>query len=345
MSKEKHIHHYTATDIRRYLEGKMLPAEMHALEQAALEDAFLSDAIDGMKHMMDVHGPTAFEKDVDDLKKRLESKSRRSAGIWWKAAAILAVVCTGIALTYILQDRTESGKIVKTEPQIKKAVRIDTARASATTSIETDTTVTQKEEAKKVVRRTARPGNSVAEPNKDGEAVLVPPAVSSVEPSKAERVEDVVSAHPDTTPQVDQTLQGRAAGIEVRKTRSASRPHVDTVHMDEAQLNEIVVTGYGATNAESTEEVVKNTSSRRFAPEGGWDAFHRYISINKKIPVMSDIERLSFRLDETGKPIDIKIVRSISPEVDEEAIRLLTNGPSWKILRGKNRRLFIEIRF
>lgn len=345
MSKERHIHHYTATDIRRYLEGKMLPAEMHAFEKAALEDAFLSDAIDGMKHMMDVHGATAFEKDVDDLKKKLEPKSRRSSGIWWKAAGILAVVCTGIALTYFLQDRTDSDQIVKTEPQIKKAVRTDTARASAPTVVANDTAIIPEPTAKKIVRAPARTKSSVPEEHKEDELELVPPAMSSAEPSKAERVEDVVSTPADTPRQVDQALQGRAAGIEVRKTRSASKPHVDTVHIDEAQLNEVVVTGYGATNTESTEEVVKNTSSRRFAPQGGWDAFHRYINENKNLPAKNDIERLSFRLDETGKPIDIKIVRSISPEVDEEAIRLLTNGPSWKILRGKNRRLFIEFRF
>ena len=38
---------YTLLDIEQYLQGKLSPAEMHALEKAAVQDPFLADAIEG----------------------------------------------------------------------------------------------------------------------------------------------------------------------------------------------------------------------------------------------------------------------------------------------------------
>jgi hypothetical protein len=38
---------YSKEDIEKYLQGKMTPSEMHAIEKAALQDPFLADAIEG----------------------------------------------------------------------------------------------------------------------------------------------------------------------------------------------------------------------------------------------------------------------------------------------------------
>jgi TonB family protein len=44
----------------------------------------------------------------------------------------------------------------------------------------------------------------------------------------------------------------------------------------------------------------------------------------------SDVE-LSFDIDKTGQPINIKVTRSSQcKECDDEAIRLLKEGPKWK---------------
>jgi hypothetical protein len=64
-------YHYTAADLRRYLNGEMSSDEMYALEKQALEDPFLADAIEGYNSM----STEAIETDLATLKGQLAEKS------------------------------------------------------------------------------------------------------------------------------------------------------------------------------------------------------------------------------------------------------------------------------
>lgn len=72
-------------------------------------------------------------------------------------------------------------------------------------------------------------------------------------------------------------------------------------------------------------------------PAVGWNNYDTYIANNFIIPdeiltrnAGSEVE-LSFQVDKSGHPTDISITRSSQcPECDQEAIRLLKEGPKWK---------------
>ncbi len=74
---------------------------------------------------------------------------------------------------------------------------------------------------------------------------------------------------------------------------------------------------------------------------GGEDMLKKYISENiiyPKVAAENSIEGrvyISFSVDTDGSIIDIKVVRSISPELDAEAIRIVKSMPKWKA--GKQR--------
>lgn len=84
-------------------------------------------------------------------------------------------------------------------------------------------------------------------------------------------------------------------------------------------------------------------------PEVGWGNYNMYVANNIKIPenvrpknTRSDVE-LSFDVDRTGVPINIKVTRSSQcKECDEEAIRLLKEGPKWK-RKGKKSKATVSI--
>jgi len=84
-------------------------------------------------------------------------------------------------------------------------------------------------------------------------------------------------------------------------------------------------------------------------PEVGWGNYNMYVANNIKIPenvrpknTRSDVE-LSFDVDKTGVPINIKVTRSSQcKECDEEAIRLLKEGPKWK-RKGKKSKATVSI--
>lgn len=83
-------------------------------------------------------------------------------------------------------------------------------------------------------------------------------------------------------------------------------------------------------------------------PEVGWGNYNTYVANNIQIPetraknTRSEVE-LSFDIDKTGQPINIKVTRSSQcKECDEEAKRLLKEGPKWK-RKGKKSKATISI--
>lgn len=84
-------------------------------------------------------------------------------------------------------------------------------------------------------------------------------------------------------------------------------------------------------------------------PEIGWNNYDTYIANNINIP--DDIRNrntggeveLSFQIDKNGEPTKIRVIRSSQcRECDEEAIRVLKEGPKWK-RRGKNYKTTVTI--
>ena len=84
-------------------------------------------------------------------------------------------------------------------------------------------------------------------------------------------------------------------------------------------------------------------------PEVGWGNYNTYVANNIQIPenvrpknTRNDVE-LSFDVDKNGQPINIKVTRSSQcKECDEEAKRLLKEGPKWK-RKGKKSKATISI--
>lgn len=83
---------YTAADIKRYHDGAMSPAEMHALESAALEDPFLSDALDGYAYTDDQ------ARDLRGLAEAIRPKEKEAKKtilfntVWFRVAAMLILI-------------------------------------------------------------------------------------------------------------------------------------------------------------------------------------------------------------------------------------------------------------
>ncbi len=68
---------------------------------------------------------------------------------------------------------------------------------------------------------------------------------------------------------------------------------------------------------------------------GGEEAFIKYLSKNVKYPAfarennISGIVYIDFVIDKDGKPTNVKIKRGVNKSLDEEAMRVIRNMPSW----------------
>ena len=72
-------------------------------------------------------------------------------------------------------------------------------------------------------------------------------------------------------------------------------------------------------------------------PNDGWEKYDDYLANNLKAPeVNGELEKkggeveLTFDIDSEGNPVNIKVTKSLCKECDEEAKRLLREGPKWK---------------
>ena len=104
-----------------------------------------------------------------------------------------------------------------------------------------------------------------------------------------------------------------------------------------------------AQNKKVVSSLSRKDSAEIEEPEVGWGNYNTYIANNIQIPekvrpknTRSDVE-LSFDIDKTGQPINIKVTRSSQcKECDEEAIRVLKEGPKWK-RKGKKSKATVSI--
>ena len=104
---------------------------------------------------------------------------------------------------------------------------------------------------------------------------------------------------------------------------------------------------------DSNRQLVSNVTRKDTAeleePEVGWPYFNTYVANNIQIPdnirkknALGNVE-LSFDVDKAGNPINIKVTKSSQcKECDDEAIRLLKEGPKWK-KKGRRSKTTISI--
>jgi len=78
-------------------------------------------------------------------------------------------------------------------------------------------------------------------------------------------------------------------------------------------------------------------------PADGWSNYSLYLANNLKVP--DEVKRkdargevqVSFEVNKLGEPVNIKVEKSLCKECDEEAKRLIQQGPKWKPNKKKKR--------
>jgi hypothetical protein len=93
-----------------------------------------------------------------------------------------------------------------------------------------------------------------------------------------------------------------------------------------------------------------NITAQNAQPEYGWLEYHQYLDKNKKLPSDSDDAIggkvvVSFQVNKKGMLSDFKIEQSLRKDYDEEAIRLIKAGPSWKLTKGHRARATVVVNF
>lgn len=122
---------------------------------------------------------------------------------------------------------------------------------------------------------------------------------------------------------------------------------IDEVKVDKDK-NSIIITTKAreSETADHEEEFVVVEEMPQFP--GGNEAMQKYIAENLKYPktaIKGEQGRVivSFVINKRGKVGDVKLIRSVSPELDAEAVRVIQDMPDW--IPGKQRGKAVNVRY
>ena len=351
--------HYTAEEIERYHSGQLSAAEMHALEKAALDDPFLADALEGYRQT------TTASNDLSQLQQKLElriGKDRKRRGLflmntgWMRVAALFILFAGGGWLVFQLVSGNNAGP--KTEIATNQTVKQEQSPATDASADSTNSIVSNSPSA--TAPSIIPQQNNGDVPSKNDVAInrrsntTISPSTYSTQPTIEVREDQVNSLQEITTMRQLNTMDSLSLrGVTAAKEKdNAKAAAVDTIRnvnvvMTPTQLpaDEVVVLNTKpAPMARKRMQVVIDT----LEPAEGWTNFDDYIAGNLKTPeefkskpIRGEVE-LSFDVNNAGQPVNITVVKSLCEKCDEEAIRLLKEGPKWKQNRKKGK---VKIRF
>lgn len=115
-----------------------------------------------------------------------------------------------------------------------------------------------------------------------------------------------------------------------------------------AALDEVVVQPVKGKKLAASAGQLPNNIVTDAEPVIGWAAFDQYLEKNKSTTSGYNSPGhvvISFQVNKKGTLSDFKIEQSLSKAYDDEAVRLITQGPAWKLLKGRKARITVMVRF
>jgi TonB family protein len=132
------------------------------------------------------------------------------------------------------------------------------------------------------------------------------------------------------------TVQVRSIGFENNNIQLRnSVPNNQVFLQDDRSLSEVVISNKKPNVAARSRD--NNMKLEEPEPADGWDNYDSYLVNNVKLPEEYVTKQkaggevvVSFEVDKNGEPISFKIEKSLCKKCDQEAIRLIKDGPKWK---------------
>lgn len=228
---------YSFEDIRRYVQGKMPAAEMHAIEKAALQDPFLADAIEGFNEA----DLTTARQHLNEINAGLFREKKRSKIItfnnktrWLNIAAMVLIIAgVGVFGVYLLRN---SGKQQQVAQVRKEATGNTVLKDSAVTTMNASPEIKKEEpviaenqtQLKKRTTNKKEDSERVISMNNNKQADEANTATISALPAPAQQDEDASRSFATASPLERKTDSAPAISYNKVAGLNAAANHVFT---------------------------------------------------------------------------------------------------------------------
>jgi hypothetical protein len=144
------------------------------------------------------------------------------------------------------------------------------------------------------------------------------------------------------------SLSFNSVGFESRQlTMRGNEPQSITLDEAQGKLKEVVVTGASSPKKKSKSSTL-NVYTMDAQPVIGWDEYNKYLETSKRLSNDKSITGeviVSFWVNKRGKLSDLTIEKSLGKIQDAEALRLVKEGPEWKLTKGRKTRARVIVTF
>ncbi|RAK62697.1 energy transducer TonB [Hymenobacter edaphi] len=339
--------HLSAALLRQYAAGTLGAAERRQVEHHTLSCALCADALDGYAQAAPAAVTPAA---LAELQQRLHARvaaepAATRGGAWWlAAAAAVALLLTFVGLwqwpasappaPVAVRQRTAAPAA---EPAIAAAPAPITPAAPVPPAVQPETAAPAAAPAaprrRQVRPRPALAARPVAPKTALGPRSTMPPVASAAADSSQQA--GMVAAAPvppaaAPAPAAEVAADAPAKSISMARMATAAPTDTAPAFREEA----------GKRKAE-----LPPAPALAPFPVGGYPALRTYLRREQQRPETgiggqhhSDgIVKLKFMVAADGTVHDIQVVRGINAEYDEEAIRLICEGPAWRpaIVNGR----------
>jgi len=136
----------------------------------------------------------------------------------------------------------------------------------------------------------------------------------------------------------------KSVGFETRQSLISANLASNKIVLkpDNHSLAEVIISGYGAKKKKTiTKAEEKEEAEEEAEPADGWGNYDIYLNNNKKLPdeklnnPTGSVD-VSFSVDRFGNLYNFRIENSTCPLCNKEAVRLIKEGPKWKLTEGNS---------
>lgn len=295
---------------KRYIQGQRKGREANRIEREAMKDPFLTEALEGYDRVKGDH-----ITHVNILRDRVRYHNHQRLSIFkYGSVAASFVLLLGLGSYFLFHHSDLPAQTISYNMHLL----IEEAPPPPPPAPSTD-----------VVAQSGR-----AERTRSYTAVPSPAKSITAE----EQIVEMAIEDPDLSTEEGMTVEDTPAAPEV----VGHSPSI----MRSSPVERMTIPAESGTGSEENEYIIseermiqepfiKKIFSKKPVPVTGKDAFTEYIHSNMIRPTDENYQiiqgkvTLTFHVDRNGKPFNITIRKSLSPKADEEAIRLIQEGPDW----------------
>lgn len=304
----------------QYIKGVRKGKNAHRLEMEAMKDPFLAESLEGYDSVKGEHAGK-----IAELQQRIIAATTRKRNfriMQWSVAAGL-ILCIGLGCYFLMHTpfhplSEEIAMVDKDTFLIQQPFFAE--QDTPLVSDSTETEVLAAEEDTPVVPDMKKQKVLAVKKRKKENATR-----QEADPS----VEDAVLFEEEN---LSQDIELNDTQLVVAEDTSMDEP---VVACNDTRENTVTAKSVNMASHAVQPQAALPVLSTVPVPEKGYEAYLKYLKKHLKHPVDSlgeDIKGevlLEFNVDTKGRPIFIRVKKSLCPSADKEAIRLVEKGPKW----------------